>query len=219
MRLATLRLCVSVVRFVRGVLHPCSSVFIRAGIDFDTSSGFATFSPFEAEEVVARAARTACNLPTSSQSFRMPAAPIHAVDERVLPFAPEQIWPVLADVTASPRWWPTSIRLTVLNASPGLIGSELEVCPRGGRPFRCRVEAIEPPRRMQMRYGNGFVTGTGEWRLEAVAGGTRVAYALDVQAHGWLVALLGKLLPLGKIHSKSMQELLAKLEVEVRDRF
>lgn len=148
----------------------------------------------------------------------MPAAPIQAVDERLLPFAPEQIWPVLADVTASPRWWPASIRLTVLHASPGLIGSELEVCPRGGRPFRCRVEAIEPPRRMQMRYGDGFVTGTGEWRLEAVAGGTRVAYALDVQAHGWLVALLGKLLPLGKIHSKSMQEVLANLEAEVRRR-
>ena len=106
----------------------------------------------------------------------------------------------------------------MLRASPGLIGSELEVCPRGGQPFRCRVEAIEPPRRMQMRYGNGFVTGTGEWRLEAVTGGTRVVYALDVQAHGWLVALLGKLLPLGKIHSKSMQEVLANLEVEVRRR-
>lgn len=136
-------------------------------------------------KTLARAARTACNFPTGSQSFRMPAAPIQAEDERVLPFAPEQIWPVLADVTSSPRWWPASIRLTVLRASPELIGSELEVSPRGGRPFRCRVEAIEPPRRMQMRYGNGFVTGTGEWRLEAVAGGTCVVYALGVQAHGW----------------------------------
>ena len=71
---------------------------------------------------------------------------------------------------------------------------------------------------MRMRYGDGFVTGSGEWRLEAVAGGTRVVYALDVLAHGWLVALLGKLLPLGKIHSKSMQEVLANLEAEVRRR-
>lgn len=169
-----------------------------------------------ATEAVRPRRPTACNFPTGSQSFGMPAAPIQAVDERVLPFAREQIWPVLADVTASPRWWPASIRLTVLNASPGLIGSEMEVCPRGGRPFRCRVEAIEPPRRMQMRYGNGFVTGTGEWRLDAAPGGTRVAYELDVQAHGWLVALLGKLLPLGKIHSKSMQQVLANLEAEVR---
>lgn len=148
----------------------------------------------------------------------MATTPIQAVDERVLPFAPDQIWPVLADIAASPRWWPASTRLTVLNASSRIVGSEFEICPRGGRPFRCRVAAIEPPRRMQMRYGNGFVAGTGEWRLEAVTGGTRVAYALDVRAHGWLVTLLGKLLPLGKIHSKSMQEVLANLEEEVKRR-
>jgi len=35
----------------------------------------------------------------------MMATPIRAVDERVLPFAPEQIWLVLADVRASPRCW------------------------------------------------------------------------------------------------------------------
>jgi len=38
----------------------------------------------------------------------MLAAPSQAVDERVLPFAPEQTWPVLADVAASPRWWPAA---------------------------------------------------------------------------------------------------------------
>lgn len=144
----------------------------------------------------------------------MMTTPIRAVDERVLPFAPDQIWPVLADVAASPRWWPDSIRLTVLRVSPEVAGSEFEVCPRGGRAFRCRVEAIEPPRRMQMHYGDGFVTGSGEWRLEAVAGGTRVAYALDVQAQGWLVTLLGRLLPLGKIHSKTMRQVLESLERE-----
>jgi carbon monoxide dehydrogenase subunit G len=69
-----------------------------------------------------------------------------------------------------------------------------------------------------MRYGEGFITGTGEWRLVAEAGGTRVAYALDVSAHGWLVALLGRLLPLGRVHSRSMRQVLANLEAEVRRR-
>ena len=148
----------------------------------------------------------------------MQTTPIQASDDRVLPFPPEEIWAVLADVAASPRWWPASLGLTVRGASLGLVGSEFEICPRGGRPFRCRVEAIESPRRMRMHYPGPFIVGTGEWRLEAVTGGTRVVYALDVQAHGWLVALVGEFLPLGKIHSKSMQEVLANLEAEVSRR-
>ncbi len=135
-----------------------------------------------------------------------------------MPFAPEPIWAVLADLPASPRWWPASVQLAVVRAAPGLVGSELEIVPRGGRPFRCEVELIEPPRRMRMRYGRGFVTGQGEWRLEPAGAGTRVVYDLDVQAHGWLVAVLGRLMPLGRIHSRSMQEVLANLQVEVERR-
>lgn len=148
----------------------------------------------------------------------MPAATIQAVDERALPFVPEQIWPVLANAERFPTWYPVSVGVKVLATSASIVGSEFEIKPRGGRPFRCRVEAIEPPRRMRMCYPGPFIVGSGEWRLEAVAGGTRVAYALDVEAHGWLVAVLGKLLPLGKIHSKSMQEILANLEAAVQRR-
>ena len=60
------------------------------------------------------------------------------------------------------------------------IDSEVEIRPRGGRAFRCRVELLEPPRRMRERYPGDFIAGVGEWRLEAVACGTRVLYELDV---------------------------------------
>jgi coenzyme Q-binding protein COQ10 len=148
----------------------------------------------------------------------MSSATIQAIDARVVPFSPEQVWAVLADVPSSPRWWPASVRLRVLTATPAVVGTEFEIRPRGGRAFRARVEEIEAPRRLRLRYGNGFVTGTGEWRLAPVPGGTRVEYALDVRAHGWLVAVLGALLPLGKVHSRSMGEVLASLEAEVRRR-
>ena len=82
-------------------------------------------------------------MPGSMDPLSMLSTPIQATDERVLPFEAGQIWSVLADVAESPRWWPASVRLKVLRTSPGLIGSEMEVCPRGGRPFRCRVEAVD----------------------------------------------------------------------------
>ena len=52
--------------------------------------------------------------------------------------------------------------------------------------------------------------------IPAAPGGTRVAYELDVVATGRLAVLLGWLLPLGKIHSKFMREVLVSLEAEVR---
>ncbi len=149
----------------------------------------------------------------------MPSTPIRATDERVIPFPAQQIWSVLADVAESSRWWPSSVQLKVLGAAPSLVGIEMEICPRGGRPFRCRVEAIEPPKRMVMRYPGDFIVGTGEWRLEDLsASSTRVTYEIDVVANGGLAVILGRLLPLPKIHSKSMQDILAALEKETARR-
>jgi hypothetical protein len=76
------------------------------------------------------------------------------------------------------------------------------------------VEALEAPRRLRLRYPGDFIVGTGEWRLDAAPGGTRVVYKLDVVAHGRLVSWLAKFLSLGKIHSKLMREVLENLERE-----
>jgi hypothetical protein len=45
-----------------------------------------------------------------------------------------------------------------------------------------------------------------------------MAYEIDVVATGRLAVLLGWLLPLGKIHSRFMREVLANLEAEVKRR-
>lgn len=148
----------------------------------------------------------------------MMTTPIRAVDERVLPFAPDQIWPVLADVNGYPQWYPPSLQLQVRAVTADGIGSEVELLPRGGRAFRCRVESLEPPRRLRLRYPGDFIVGTGEWRLDAAPGGTRVVYEFDVVANGWLAAVIGRVLPLSPIHSKAMREVLVNLEAEVRRR-
>lgn len=149
----------------------------------------------------------------------MPATPIQALDERIMPFSADAIWSVLADVTGSPHWWPTSVQVKVIHSTPVLVGSEMDICPRGGRPFRCRVEAVEAPRRMVMRYPGEFITGTGEWRLDPIGShSTHVIYMIDVSAQGWLATLLGRVLPLSKIHSRSMQDILTALERETARR-
>lgn len=148
----------------------------------------------------------------------MASTPIRAVDQRAMPLAAEGIWPVLADVPGYVAWYPSSLNLRVLGVTADRVGSEVEICPRGGRPFRCRVESLDPPRRLCVRYPGDFITGTGEWRLEPTTVGTLVTYEMNVVAHGRLAAWLGKLLPLGRLHSRLMRHVLENLEREAARR-
>ena len=68
---------------------------------------------------------------------------------------------------------------------------------------------------MRVRYYGGFIAGCGEWRLEPLGGGTRVIYDLNVEAGGWLVAFLARMIPLGRLHSRPMRGVLENLEREL----
>ena len=118
---------------------------------------------------------------------------------------------MLADLGGYSRWWPKSVRIRALASDVELLGTEVEIHPVGGRPFRCRVEAVDVPKRIRMRYFGGFIEGFGEWLLEPLGLDTRVIYRLEVNAHGWLVVRLGKMLDLAQIHSRSMQTILHNL--------
>ena len=143
---------------------------------------------------------------------------IRAVDSLELPHPPETIWPVLANLADYPRWWPADFDVRVIATTPELVGSEVDVQPPRGIRFRARVESVEPLRRLRFAYLGRALAGHGEWRLEPLATGTRVVYDLDVQAGGWLVALLARVMSLDAVHSRQMASVLRHLASEVRDR-
>lgn len=147
----------------------------------------------------------------------MNSTPIHATDEIIIPHPATKVWPVLVDFAGYPRWWPKSLGIRLLSGSAGLLGTEVELRPRGGRPFRCRVERVDVPKCIQLRYFGGFIDGVGEWQLEPLGQETRVVYRLEVEVRGWLVVLLGKVLNLARIHSRFMQSVLHNLD-DVLDR-
>ncbi len=148
----------------------------------------------------------------------MTTTQIRVTDEIVVPQPPAEVWPVLVGVSDYPRWWPESLHLRVLSERPGAIGTELELRPRGGRAFRCSVESLEEPRRIYMRYGGGFVEGSGEWRLEPLADGKRVTYDLDVHARGLIVGLVARAIRIDKLHSGPMRDVLEALKDELTAR-
>lgn len=147
----------------------------------------------------------------------MTSTPIVATDATTIPGSTSDVWCVLADIGRYPLWWPKSVRVRVTLGATAIPGTELEIRPFGGRPFRCRVESVEEPRRIAMRYVGGFIEGRGEWTLEPLGRETRVTYRLDVRAQGRLVVLLGRVLDLAALHSRLMRSILANLRREVAD--
>lgn len=68
-----------------------------------------------------------------------------------------------------------------------------------------------------MLYHGDLIKGSGVLRLEPSGSGSRVTYDLDVQARGWLVALLACLIDLAGIHSRQMQGVLENLQRVLQD--
>ena len=145
-------------------------------------------------------------------------APIQATDSMRLDAPAAAIWQVLTDFQAYSKWYPRRVGMSVVHAVPAGIGTELQFRPLGGRSFRCRVEELEAPHRILIRYHGDFITGTGTWLLEGERAHTRATYRIDVIAHGVLVVLLARWLDLGKIHSGQMRVVLRDLGAEVRRR-
>lgn len=143
--------------------------------------------------------------------------PIQAVDSIVIEAALSEVWKILTSFNEYPQWWPRSLGLRVLSCPSDLLGAEMQIRPYGGRPFRCRVESIEPMTSIHLRYFGGFIEGTGQWHLVSEGNKTQVSYRLDAVANGWLIAMLAKVISLGKFHSSSMNTVLRNLDQFVRN--
>ena len=68
-----------------------------------------------------------------------------------------------------------------------------------------------------MLYHGDLIKGSGVLRLEPSGSGSRVTYDLDVQARGWLVALLACLIDLAGIRSRHIQGVLENLRRVLQD--
>lgn len=142
----------------------------------------------------------------------MLSTPIHAVDAIFLPLPPETIWPLLADIQSYRQWWPAVLmpRVTI-PADGALLGSELHLRPLATRQFTCKVVAACAPHSIDMEYTGPFITGSGQWVLTPEDLGTRLSYRVDVEAHGLLVALAGRVVNLRWMHGQSMRLIFSAL--------
>src|SRR5207244_9794424 len=99
------------------------------------------------------AARRACH---QARRRRLgPAAmPTHA-EQRVLPYTPEQLFALVADVERYPEFLPWCVGARIRERRPDLVVADLII---GFRMFRDRFTsrvALDPPRRIDVTYADG----------------------------------------------------------------
>lgn len=138
--------------------------------------------------------------------------------EIVVPFTPEEVWSVVADVGSYHTWWPRTLRVAVEHLDPNLLGTVVEITPFVGPTFQCRIEELHPPRAIRIRYFGGALEGPGGLLIERRHETTLVRYELDVLVRAEGGALLSRVIPMKAIHSIHLRQLLRQLKRRLTDR-
>src|SRR5947209_17624582 len=107
--------------------------------------------------------------------------PTHA-EQRVLPYSPEQLFALVADIERYPEFLPWCRAARVRERRPDLIVADLII---GFRMFRERFTSrvvLDRPRRIDVAYTEGpFRYLNNHWTFTPVAGGCRVGFFVDFE--------------------------------------
>lgn len=107
--------------------------------------------------------------------------PTHA-EQRVLPYTPEQLFALVADIERYPEFLPWCVGARIRERQPNLIVADLII---GFRVFRERFTsrvALTAPERIDVAYSEGpFRYLDNHWIFEKVPGGCRIDFFVDFE--------------------------------------
>jgi coenzyme Q-binding protein COQ10 len=105
--------------------------------------------------------------------------PTHA-EQRVLPFTPEQLFALVADIERYPEFLPWCVGARIRERRPDLVVADLII---GFKMFRERFTsrvALDPPRQIDVTYAEGpFRYLNNHWSFTPVPGGCRIDFFVD----------------------------------------
>jgi coenzyme Q-binding protein COQ10 len=107
--------------------------------------------------------------------------PTHA-EQRVLPYTPEQLFALVADVERYPEFLPWCVGARIRERTPEMITADLII---GFKMFRERFTSrvrLDPPKRIDVAYTDGpFRYLDNHWIFERVPGGCRIEFFVDFE--------------------------------------
>jgi coenzyme Q-binding protein COQ10 len=107
--------------------------------------------------------------------------PTHA-EQRVLPYTPEQMYALVADIERYPEFLPWCVAARIRERRADFIDAELVI---GFRMFRERFIShvrLKPPDRIDVAYAEGpFRYLNNHWKFEPMPGGCRIDFFVDFE--------------------------------------
>ena len=107
--------------------------------------------------------------------------PTHA-EHRVLPYTPEQMYALVADIERYPEFLPWCVAARIKERRADFINADLVI---GFRMFRERFAShvkLDPPGRIDVTYAEGpFRYLNNHWTFEPVPGGCRLDFFVDFE--------------------------------------
>ena len=138
--------------------------------------------------------------------------PTH-VEQRVLPYTPEQLFDLVADVERYPEFLPWCVGARIRERQPDRIVADLII---GFKMFRERFTsrvALNPPQRIDVSYTEGpFRYLNNHWIFERVPGGCRIEFFVDFEFKS---RMLQKVIEL--LFSEAVRRMVAAFESRAAD--
>jgi coenzyme Q-binding protein COQ10 len=107
--------------------------------------------------------------------------PTHA-EQRVVPYTPEQMYALVADIERYPEFLPWCVAARIRERRADFISADLVI---GFKMFRERFTSnvkLDPPQRIDVTYAEGpFRYLNNHWSFERVPGGCRVDFFVDFE--------------------------------------
>jgi coenzyme Q-binding protein COQ10 len=138
--------------------------------------------------------------------------PTHA-EQRVLPYTPEQLFALVADIERYPEFLPWCVGARIKERRADLIVADLII---GFRMFRERFTSrvsLDRPRRIDVAYADGpFRYLNNHWVFEKVPGGCRIDFFVDFEFKS---RLLQKVIEL--LFGEAVRRMVGAFEKRARD--
>jgi len=138
--------------------------------------------------------------------------PTHA-EQRVLPYTPEQLFALVADIERYPEFLPWCLAARIKERRADLIVADMII---GFRMFRERFTsrvALDAPHRIDVTYAEGpFRRLTNHWVFEKAPGGCRIDFFVDFEFKSRLMQKLIEVL-----FSEAVRRMVGAFEKRARD--
>ena len=137
--------------------------------------------------------------------------PTHA-ERRVVPFSPEQMYALVADVERYPEFLPWCVFLKITHQHDNIIESDMAVGFKALREkFTTRV-TLTPPERIEVEYLNGpFRYLNNHWVFHKHAKGCEIEFYIDFEFRSKMLQLI-----IGTLFGEAVRVMVRAFEMRAR---